>query len=145
MARTPEELLARKRESNRAYMARYRATPEGREKRLAKDRAWYAANKARRLAKNKLWRAKNMDKWRAYSRKARTGFTQDEWDSRFVEQNGLCAICRDGKAVDADHNHKTGQKRGLLCRRCNLALGFIEDRERHAKLTAYLEHWAANG
>lgn len=26
-----------------------------------------------------------------------------------------------------DHNHKTGQVRGLLCDRCNLTIGALED------------------
>jgi recombination endonuclease VII len=45
-------------------------------------------------------------------------------------QKGKCAICgkhpqRRGLAVD--HNHKTGVIRGLLCIRCNVCLGWLEN------------------
>lgn len=48
------------------------------------------------------------------------------------EQNGLCAICgkpetRRGQngtlmGLSADHNHATGARRKLLCKRCNIML-----------------------
>ena len=44
-------------------------------------------------------------------------------------QNYKCAICKciiDSKC-HVDHNHKTGKVRGLLCRHCNMGLGFFRD------------------
>lgn len=53
------------------------------------------------------------------------------------KQNNLCAICnkpetakdRNGnqKVLAIDHNHKTGQVRGLLCQNCNTALGLLNE------------------
>ena len=51
-----------------------------------------------------------------------------------VAQGGKCQICGkvpSGKLahsrLNVDHNHKTGQIRGLLCNRCNVALGQFRD------------------
>jgi len=54
------------------------------------------------------------------------------------EQNGNCAICSDilpdlfqyenrrrGYAID--HNHETGEVRGILCTECNALLGMAQD------------------
>src|SRR5208282_1013607 len=47
-------------------------------------------------------------------------------------QNGLCALCKkppqrgEGRLV-IDHDHATGKLRGLLCRTCNLLLGYLQD------------------
>ena len=76
----------------------------------------------------------------AACRKANTGFTQADWDARFIEQTGLCAVCRSAAATCADHNHLTKQKRGLLCHRCNLILGHIEG-PLYSGLIAYLGKW----
>lgn len=59
----------------------------------------------------------------------------------FHAQNGLCAICLDvgrSEKGDAhtsglvvDHDHETGAVRGLLCSRCNAALGLFDDNRRY--------------
>lgn len=45
-------------------------------------------------------------------------------------QGGICAICGSppgSKRLAIDHDHKTDKVRGLLCFRCNVAVGFLRD------------------
>ena len=59
------------------------------------------------------------------------GITQEEYDAMLIKQAGGCAICGkpplDVKFLSVDHNHQTGKVRGLLCRKCNLAIGILQD------------------
>jgi len=66
----------------------------------------------------------------------RFGITKDEYDKMFELQDGKCAICfapeslsLNGKVkrLAIDHCHKTNLFRGLLCQRCNLAIGQFGD------------------
>src|SRR4051812_19033780 len=57
-----------------------------------------------------------------------------EYDRMYTAQGGLCAICgpRTGhsgktKRLVVDHDHKTGEVRGLLCQICNDILGRWRD------------------
>lgn len=66
------------------------------------------------------------------NRKSRLGISNDVYLKRLEEQNGMCAICKrlpnkKEKALAVDHNHNTGQFRGLLCFNCNTALGKFQD------------------
>jgi hypothetical protein len=50
-----------------------------------------------------------------------------EYVRKLDAQRGACAIRGCGntpktRRLDIDHNHRTGQTRGLLCSRCNRAL-----------------------
>ena len=59
-------------------------------------------------------------------------FTIENYRELFIKQEGKCATCkthRDDLKEDlsADHNHKTGKIRKLLCRRCNRVLGLVDD------------------
>jgi len=43
-------------------------------------------------------------------------------------QDGKCAICFDDTAkLFVDHNHRTGEVRGLLCHYCNTGIGLFKD------------------
>ena len=50
----------------------------------------------------------------------------------FISQEGKCAICgreeeRFARSLHVDHDHKTGQVRGLLCHGCNVGMGSMGD------------------
>lgn len=55
-----------------------------------------------------------------------TGYTR-----LLVMQGNVCAICKQPPAevngLVVDHNHVTGEVRGLLCSPCNTALGLFKD------------------
>lgn len=65
-----------------------------------------------------------------------------ERERRLAEQQGRCAICgatEDAEGLHIDHDHVTGRIRGLLCRACNIGLGFFrDDIMRLAKAAKYL-------
>ena len=76
-----------------------------------------------------------------------------KWSSRLYEkeraeflkkQNGKCAICGKPqtafkKRLNLDHNHKTGQLRGLLCYFCNKFVVGRHTFESALKLIRYLK------
>lgn len=57
--------------------------------------------------------------------------THTEYLHMLDQQQHQCAVCNDacstGKDLAVDHNHTTGKVRGLLCARCNRALGGFRD------------------
>ena len=83
----------------------------------------------------KAWNEQNRPRRRAAGRrylyKKTYGISAAEKDRMEREQNGLCAICRQTcgmrTALSVDHDHRSGAIRGLLCHRCNLALGLFRE------------------
>jgi hypothetical protein len=70
--------------------------------------------------------------------------TLDEYKCMLHEQDGGCAICGDAPneriSLHIDHDHGTGEIRGLLCFRCNGGLGqFKENSGRLVRAAEYLE------
>jgi hypothetical protein len=58
--------------------------------------------------------------------------TVEMYDAIFTFQGGVCYICQcpepvNGRRLSVDHDHETGEIRGLACSRCNPLLGKIEN------------------
>ena len=128
----------------------YSDPAKAREYQNAWRRKRYAADPQYRLAKladSKSYRRKNIAVVaRRDSDKQRlriSGWTRVEYDAAFAAQFGLCAICHAEPGVaglHADHCHRTGKKRALLCFPCNTWLGTYEkDPELTAVRLAYLK------
>jgi len=52
------------------------------------------------------------------------GITEKQYNDLLKKQGRACAVCRNpvlegDRNLAVDHNHKTGEIRGLLCFRCN--------------------------
>jgi len=74
------------------------------------------------------------------------GISLEKYNSLLASQNGGCAICgskepktkRNGRFC-LDHDHSTGEVRGLLCSPCNRGIGLLGDNpERLTMAAAYL-------
>lgn len=114
--------------------SKYKTSPEGKQK----TTEWINRNKDKIVAYRELYKAdlNNVARHKEYSRKAilkRFGITQEDYDRMFQMQEGKCKICgtqeinRDKKYFCVDHNHETGEVRGLLCHNCNVAIGLMKD------------------
>lgn len=118
-----------------------KADPE----RLERHRAYHAEHK-------REWAKANRDRARRNQRNSfiRThfGLEPEDYDRMLAEQGGVCAICRGGpvgrhKYLCVDHDHATGAVRGLLCDKCNRAIGLLGDSaERLSTALAYLASYA---
>lgn len=64
--------------------------------------------------------------------KHKFNMTVQQYEVLLKRQNNKCAICKNNlpyrtQGTCIDHNHQTGKVRGILCRNCNLGLGFFQD------------------
>jgi len=73
---------------------------------------------------------RNYDLFKSYK------ITTEQYNQKLEKQNNRCAICfKTAKEKNqnfklnlcVDHDHKTGEIRGLLCDGCNRALGMFKD------------------
>lgn len=59
------------------------------------------------------------------------GIASSVYEAMSEEQQGKCAICteviEDRSLFHVDHCHSTGKVRGLLCSRCNQAIGLLRE------------------
>ncbi len=74
--------------------------------------------------------------------KRKYGIGIKEYDRMFKAQNGKCAVClrppKKGKNLHVDHDHKTGEVRGLLDYYCNRRIIGRNNEDSVRKLVAYL-------
>jgi hypothetical protein len=95
--------------------------------------------RAKLLANTAKWRDENPDAEANKHLKRKYGITIDDYNRMFAEQGGVCAICKsaektrrrkktnDDERLAVDHCHETGVVRGLLCFKCNTAMGSLGD------------------
>ena len=59
------------------------------------------------------------------------GLSLDDYKAILERQHGCCAVCLkpSTRRLVVDHDHDTGQVRGLLCDPCNTAIGVLGDNE----------------
>lgn len=77
--------------------------------------------------------------------KHKYNLTLEELVAREQAQGGKCAICLQPKKLVVDHDHITGQVRGLLCQGCNVRLGQVEGPWFHMFLKAASVYVASSG
>lgn len=97
-------------------------------KRYAKTAA--KKHKAKILAYKRKWREREVS--RDYELRTAFGITHKDYEAMLETQDGTCAICygpqnMGKKHFAVDHNHDTGEIRGLLCNRCNMTLGLVKE------------------
>ena len=81
--------------------------------------------------KYRNYKKSRRDVLRSYTYLKRYGITKNQYDEMFESQEGKCFICQRHqsefkKRLYVDHNHITKKVRGLLCDRCNKALGMFQ-------------------
>ncbi len=165
-ARKNPEVKAREAEFSRQYRLRPDYAEEQRE-RMAK---WRSENAEQIAAYQTVWKEENREHLLGYAREynstyyhqehavaarhvqrvGKYGLTPDQFNQMWSEQNGLCLICehpmeprgRSNKSSHIDHNHETGEVRGILCRGCNHGLGNFGDDPAVLQAAVYylLEH-----
>ena len=112
--------------------------PEGQCRKCVQFWATCAREDARKgIPKSRLY-PEDPKKTRARARVWKYGVTPAQLGEMLDAQRGLCAGCSEpiaGDTLHVDHDHSCcpGQRtcgdcvRGLLCKRCNFALGWIKD------------------
>lgn len=106
-------LHSRCKNCHRDAMLEYRKTEAGKQTVQRAKGKYNLTPRAKRTKKN-------------YELKRRFNITLEQYDEMFEKQNGVCAICKLPEItmrLAVDHDHKTGEIRGLLCQRCNRFLG----------------------
>lgn len=82
-------------------------------------------------------------KTRAEHLESKYSITEAQYEEILRTQQGVCAICRNHqryKRLAVDHDHKTGQVRGLLCEQCNRGLGrFFDSPFRLRRAAEYID------
>lgn len=85
--------------------------------------------------KSQQWYWENVDRAATNRRRsglAKYGLTLEQYEQMLVKQGGVCAICgtdknSGGHMLVVDHDHETEKVRGLLCHKCNRAIGLLGD------------------
>lgn len=115
---------------------RYKKYKEKEEFGLRKDRKTLPLRQPCRLCRNAWkveWRRLNPERTAAQNRRnhlRNSGLSAAKYIEMLRKQEGVCAICKQppkGRTLDIDHCHVTNTIRGLLCSKCNTAIGLLNE------------------
>ncbi len=118
-----------------------RKKPERKEKERETMRVWNKNNRHRinylRQKRRKANPEKEKEKRRNEKLRCYYNISPDDYSRLLAIQNGCCAICgsthhygnKKSSHFQIDHDHTTGDVRGLLCAKCNRGLGLLGDSE----------------
>src|SRR5260370_20147488 len=98
----------------------------------------------KRNIKHALWRTPEARREEHLRRKY--GLDLETFEEFVRIQDGKCSICKrvldreNPDRVCVDHDHKTNKTRSIVCKRCNLVLGMVDnDIELLGKYVTYLK------
>ena len=136
-------------EKQREYWRKYQQQP----KRVAYKKKWFEANKERHAEQQRARYRANPEKYRQYFRNHRIkkvySLSEREYAEMVIRQGGKCGICgkepsgewHGDRSLNIDHCHATGKLRGLLCNKCNRAIGILGDTvESIERVMSYLKN-----
>ncbi len=124
----------------------------------------YEENKEEKRLKQREYRLKNLESIRIKKKKAYStdsgkeqsrlrivkklyGLSKEQYKTLVDRAAGICELCLEHslKTLNVDHNHTTGNVRGLLCANCNKGIGMFDDSISKLKMAIlYLEKYERN-
>lgn len=128
------------RQKKNLYIKKWKS--ENKDKVLELGRNYQRKNRKKLSAQARIRYQKNPQKELDRIRFKKYGITGDEFRAILERQGISCPICGKtiGKNLSVDHNHITGKVRGVICNKCNLAIGNAEDSpDRLRAMANYLE------
>lgn len=125
------------------------------EKDKIRRKDWRKMNREKDNSTKRSWAKNNPEKAALCTRKGSLkynyGITLDEYNLILLKQDNKCSICKQPetqidkrynriRSLAVDHDHVSGDIRGLLCGNCNKGLGHFKDNIKYLKSAIeYLE------
>ena len=114
----------------KGYLEKYK------DKKRATSRRYYERNRDRLLASQAAYRKHNPSIVKETAHRShlmkKYHLSKEDFSALLESQGGVCKICKTNNPgwhgrFCVDHNHETGNIRGLLCNNCNVILGHSKD------------------
>ena len=98
----------------------------------------YCCIECQKIKQKTVWESRTPKKRLEQHLKYKYGVSHQEFMDAWQKQSGCCAICSEAlpdlmvyenrkRGYAIDHNHETGEFRGILCLSCNTLLGMARE------------------